>query len=93
LSARLPREKFGGYIDIVKPFGFSGFIGNGNCFEFKHYWKYFARERGYVCGYLGLNPIFDYSSHFDSEDIDQYDTVCILDINPSADELFKKYPK
>jgi hypothetical protein len=85
----IAERKFGGYIDIVKPFGFSGFIGNGDFFEFKYYWENFVRERGYVCGYLGLNPIFDYSSHFNSEDIFIYDTIYILDLSQNIDELFE----
>jgi hypothetical protein len=85
----IAEREFGGHIDIVKPFGFSGFIGNGNCFEFKHYWENFVGERGYVCGYLGLNPIFDYSSHFNSEDIFIYDTIYILDLRPNVDEIFE----
>lgn len=80
-------RKYDEYIDIVKPVGFSGFVGNGYCPEFPHYWKDFVKDRGYVCGYLGLNPIFDYSSHFDSKEVHQYDTIFVLDLTPSVDEI------
>jgi hypothetical protein len=84
----ISEREYDGYIDIVKPFGFSGFVGNGDCSEFRYYWKEFARQRGYVCGYLGLNPIFDYSSHFDPDEVHQYDTVHVLDLTLSLDELW-----
>ncbi len=78
---------FEGYVDIVKPFGFSGFIGNGAFPEFPDCWNNFVRERGYVCGYLGLNPIFDYSKYFDSQEVFVYEKVYVLDLKASIEEL------
>ena len=86
-------REYDGYIDVMKPFGFSGFVGNGDCPEFQHYWKESARQRGYVCGYLGLNPIFDYSNHFAPKEVYQYDTVHILDLTLSHDELWTNLSK
>lgn len=83
----IAEREYDGYVDIVKPFGFSGFVGNGDCFDFPRYWNEFVRHRGYVCGYLGLNPIFDYSTHFTAEEIYQHDMVYVLDIRKSPDEL------
>jgi hypothetical protein len=83
-------REFKGHIDIVKPFGFSGFVGNGNCPEFDHHWRMLARKQGYVCGYLGLNPLFDFSRHFDEHTIHQYDTIYSLDLTPPIDDLFAK---
>lgn len=84
----IAEREFGGHIDIVKPFGFSGFVGNGEVPDFKYHWKDFARQRNYVCGYLGLNPMFDYSSHFDQEEVYHYDNVYVLDLTLTADELW-----
>lgn len=84
----IAEREYDGYIDIVKPFGFSGFVGNGDCPEFHYYWKEFVRQRGYVCGYLGLNPIVDYSSHFDPHEIHQYDTVHVLNLALDPDDLW-----
>lgn len=78
----------GGYIDILKPFGFCGFIGEGECNNFSRYWEEFVKERQYVCGYLGLDPIFDISNYFLPEQIFQYNTVHVLDLSPSLSELF-----
>jgi hypothetical protein len=84
----IAEREYDGYIDILKPFGFSGFVANGNCSEFPHYWKEFAKQRGYICGYLGLNPIFDYSAYFDPDEIFQYGTVYVLDLTLSFEELW-----
>jgi hypothetical protein len=86
----IAEREYGGYIDIVKPFGFSGFVGNGDCSEFPHYWLEFVKERGYVCGYFGLNPIFDDRTHFKSEEIYPLDTIYVLDLTPGIDELLAK---
>ena len=51
------------------------------------------RERKYVCGYLGLNPIFDYNSLFDPKEIYTYDSVCVWDLRPSMNELLANMSK
>ena len=79
---------YNGYIDILKPFGFSGFVANCDYTEFQQHWKEFARQKGYICGYLGLNPIFDFSSLFDPVEIYQYDTIHVLDLTLSLNELW-----
>jgi hypothetical protein len=65
----IAEREYEGYIDIVKPSGFSGFVGQGTCPDFSLHWKEFATERGYICGYIGLNPLFDYSSLFKSYEV------------------------
>ena len=80
-------REFEGYIDIVKPYGFSGFVGNGRHPDFVRSWGEFVRDRGYVCGYLGLNPLFDYSNNFHADEIHQYGIVYILDLTPDAEDL------
>lgn len=79
-----------GHGDILKPFGFSGFVGEGVCPDFGSYWKEFARKQGYVCGYLGINPIFDYSSLFDADEICEHDVIHVLDLSPDVDEIFSR---
>lgn len=79
---------FGGYLDIVKPFGYSGFVGTGDCPEFPRYWKEFAKQQGYVCGYLGVNPLFENDSYFDQSEVHQHNSVYVLDLTLSRDELF-----
>jgi len=76
----IAERDFHGYTDIVKPYGFSGFVGTGACPDFRHYWKEFVKGKGYVCGYLGLNPVYDRSSEFDPEEIVEYDQVYVIDL-------------
>lgn len=84
----ITEREYYGYIDILKPFGFCGFVGNGECNHFLGYWKEFVKEKRYVCGYLGLDPIFDISDYFIPEEIYQYNTIHVLDLTLSLDELF-----
>ena len=84
----IAEREYVGHTDILKPFGFSGFVGNADPARFRDHWSDFVRERGYVCGYLGLNPLFDLSSHFNPGDVHQYDTVHVLDLTMSLDALF-----
>jgi hypothetical protein len=83
----IAEREFHGHVDILKPYGFSGFVGNRDCPEFPRYWREFVHEREYVCGYLGLNPIFDYGRHFDPKEIYRYDAICVMDLNRSVPEL------
>jgi hypothetical protein len=80
IASPIAERDFHGYTDIVKPYGFSGFVGTGACPDFRHYWKEFVKGKGYVCGYLGLNPVYDRSSEFDPEEIVEYDQVYVIDL-------------
>jgi hypothetical protein len=50
---------YGGHVDLVTPYGFSGFTGSGSCADFPSHWRPFAQIRRYVCGYIGLHPLFE----------------------------------
>ena len=82
------QREFDGYVDIVKPYGFSGLVGSGDCPEFSHSWKQFARQQGYICGYLGLNPLFENSTYFAPEEVYLYNTIFVLDLTLSDRELY-----
>ncbi len=84
----IAERRFGNFIDIVTPYGFSGFSGNGDCSKFSHYWASFAKERGYVCGYIALNPIFENTTYFSLDEIYQPNSLYFLDLTLSSDELF-----
>ena len=83
----IAEREFEHHVDIVKPFGFAGFVGTGHAADFSSHWEEFARERGYVCGYLGLNPLFDFGGLFRAKDVFDYDTIFVLDLTRSIDEL------
>lgn len=84
----IAEREYEGHLDVMKPFGFSGFVGNAGHPELHSRWKEFARQQGYVCGYLGLNPVFDCSGNFDPAEVFQYDTVHLLDLTRDLDELW-----
>lgn len=79
---------FNGYIDIVTPYGFSGFVGNGDFPEFPPYWKEFVKKKGYACGYISLNPIFENSTYFEADDAYQSNSLYFLDLTTSQENLF-----
>ncbi len=81
-------RSFAGYTDIVTPFGFAGFVGTEACPDFQEHWKEFARNKGYVCGYIGINPVFEDQSYIDLDSVYQYNNIYILDLSLSFAQLF-----
>jgi hypothetical protein len=86
----ISERTFAGYTDIVTPYGFSGFVGNNSCPEFPSYWDNFVKARGYICGYIGLNPIFEDSTYFKIEEVYQYNKIYVVDLSQTSSELFQK---
>ncbi|MEJ2081491.1 MAG: hypothetical protein P8Y94_04790 [Acidobacteriota bacterium] len=88
----IAEREYEGYVDIVKPSGFSGFVGTSVDAEYSGVWKECAAAQGYVCGYLAINPIFDWSAQFDPQDIyphpDKDCGVYVWDVTVSSDKLF-----
>jgi len=89
----IAERKFSDYVDILTPYGFSGFVGNGDLPEFSSHWKKFIKNRNYVCGYIGLNPIFDNSTYFNHDEAQQYNNIYILDLTLTEEELLKNLSK
>jgi len=89
----LAEREFEGFIDILTPYGFSGFVGNGNCPQFPLYWRSFVKERGYVCGYVALNPIFETSTYFNPKEAYRSNTLYFLDLTLGIDKLFSNLHK
>ncbi len=84
----LSERSWQGAVDIVTPYGFSGFAGNGDCPGFPQAFYSFARERGYVCGYIGLNPLFRNRTYFEPGDVHRYNTLYVMDLSMSMSDLF-----
>lgn len=53
----LIERRFQGESDVATPFGFSGFAGRGHCRGFAEEWRAFALRQGWVCAYVGQNPL------------------------------------
>jgi len=84
----IAERKYGNHVDIVTPFGYSGFIGNQPCSDFPNYWKDFVERKGYVCGYIGMNPFLKEESYYNFEDVNRYNSLYALDLTLSISELF-----
>jgi hypothetical protein len=76
--------------DIVTPYGFSGFAGSGDCKGFAQAFRSFASAQGYVCGYIGLNPLFANRNHFEPNEAQRYNTLYVLDLSLPLSDLFAK---
>ncbi len=82
-------REFGGYTDIVTPYGFSGFAGNEDFPGFQNYWKEFVREKKYVCGYISLNPALTNSTYYSGQDAYRSTNLFYIDLKLSLTELFE----
>jgi hypothetical protein len=82
-------REFEGKTDIVTPYGFSGFAGNADCPEFAEEWKKFAASKGYVCGYISINPAFENSTYFDISDAFGSTSLYYIDLDRSLTDIFE----
>jgi len=77
-----------GYTDVFTPYGFSGFTGVGDWSGMPEDWREFATRRGYVCGYLAVNPLLADSRAYDEGDVFEYNDLYVLDLRRTVDSLF-----
>ena len=77
-----------GNADLVTPYGFSGFAASGPCPDFARRWTRFVREHGYVCGYIGLNPLFRSATDLGFEEPPAYNSVYVIDLTRSEADLY-----
>ncbi len=82
----------GAHVDVVTPYGFSGFIGRGDHPGFAAEWKRFAVAQGWVCGYLVVNPILARPRDYDPADVYRQQDLYVLDLRLSEDELLARSP-
>jgi hypothetical protein len=81
----LAEREYEGAIDVVTPYGMSGFAANGEHPAFLDAWDSFTRERGWVCGYIGLNPLLERSGFSRPDERYTHNEIYVLDLN--RDEL------
>ena len=86
----LAERSYHGYTDVVTPYGFSGLTGNNNFPGFPRYWQNFLSEAGYVCGYIGLNPLLEKETYLPADDVYPYNTLYVLDLQLTISELFQR---
>jgi hypothetical protein len=86
----IAERHYAGHVDIVTPFGFSGFANAGRSMVFAEAWKRFAREREWVCGYIGLNPLLECFDHYAADDLFQQNELFCLDLQLDVAELYQR---
>jgi hypothetical protein len=77
-------------VDIVTPFGFSGFVSCGQCAVFPEAWLSFAQKREWVCGYIGLNPLFECTAHYMPSDLFQHNELFYMDLRLTEADLYQR---
>jgi hypothetical protein len=83
----IAERSFGGYTDIVTPYGFSGFTGTGPAPHFPEHWRGFVRERGYVCGYVSLHPLLGGTAYGSPGEVYGENVLYVLDLERSLAQI------
>jgi hypothetical protein len=84
----LVERELAGHVDVATPSGLSGFVGTGEWSRFAPLWHRFVRDRGYVCAYLGLHPLFappDLARH-----AHRHNSIYVLRLDLGRDELMRR---
>ncbi|TVP44531.1 MAG: hypothetical protein EA350_11470 [Gemmatimonadales bacterium] len=79
-------RSFQGAEDLYTPYGFGGFVGEGDCSGVPSDWRSFAEGNGFVAGFLGINPVVGRPNSFPSGERFAYNHVYLLDLARSEDE-------
>ena len=79
----------GRYLDVVTPYGLSGFVGSGCIPSLPTHWSEQARARGYVSGYLLVNPVLGGELGFGGE-ATHHKVLFVLDLRLPEDILFAR---
>jgi hypothetical protein len=81
-------RRYEGRADAVTPYGASGFAVAGDVPELATRWRAFAAERGWVCAYIALNPLFGRELGFPADDLHLQNSIFVLDLTASEDRLW-----
>jgi hypothetical protein len=85
----LSERPIGRHLDVVTPYGLSGFVGSGCIPSLPTHWSEQARARGYVSGYLLVNPVLGGDLGFGGE-ATHHKLLFVLDLRLPEDELFAR---
>jgi hypothetical protein len=86
----LVERSFGGAVDVVTPYGFSGFVSQDPVDgpTVSTAFRRSASERGYVSGYLVQNPALASSIRFPPTETSQDKSVYVWDLGPPVEALY-----
>ncbi len=83
----LSERSYGGYRDLVSPYGAAGFVGTGSIENLGAVWHDVLRADGYVAAYVVLDPLGSWADGFNAADIFHQTTMFYLDLAPPLDVL------
>jgi len=89
IACPIAERKLDDFVDIVTPYGYSGFVGTESTDEFPRLWSEFAKQRGYVCGYIGLNPALRNNGYVDPATVVPHNDVYLLDLTSDPQKLWE----
>jgi hypothetical protein len=84
----LAEREYADAVDVTTPYGFGGFAPSGEWGDFASHWREFARERGWVCGYIALNPVFVETTPFEEDELFAHNRLFTLDLRQSPERLW-----
>lgn len=83
----LLERSFRGYVDVATPPGFPGPVGTAPFPNFAAEWMSFARRRGWVSGYIGLDPTLTDEALASSADAFHHNDIYVLDLSAGEARL------
>jgi hypothetical protein len=86
----LTEREHAGEIDVTTPYGFGGFAMSGDSASVAAAWREFALERGWVCGYIALNPVFADARPFAPEEVLVHNQLYVLDLRRAPEQLWER---
>ena len=77
-----------GSLYVTTPYGYGGLVAQGDCRGFRAGWYDYARQRGFVCGYIGLNPALPLT--FVALETERFiaSETYVVNLTPSIETLF-----
>jgi hypothetical protein len=85
----IAERTYAGTVDVVTPYGFSGFVGDGDAVALEEGWRRAATRRGYVCGFMTMHPVLS-SARFFSGEMHSRRSVDVIDLTRPMDELYRR---
>ena len=86
----LAERTYQGCTDVVTPYGFSGFVGTDPFLDCLADWHRFAVQAGYVCGYIGLNPVLTIQVALGAADAFVTNRLYVMNLQLPVDELYQQ---
>ena len=82
----LAERHFSGYVDIVTPYGFGGFVGQADENTLAS-WRDFSCQQEWVSAFIGLNPLFVPDVCCQQLDYSEYNDIFVVDLSRGLNEL------